>query len=79
VIRRLLKKLYNSFVRWYYRKEIREMKFLICISDIKLSRYYLSELEEKIHPKTDVMIELDKSLKELEFLRKCKIEKRKKI
>jgi hypothetical protein len=79
VIRRLLKKLYNSFVRWYYRKEIREMKFLICISDIKLSRYYLSELEEKIHPKTDVMIELNKSLKELEFLRKCKIEKRKKI
>jgi hypothetical protein len=39
----------------------------------------MHELEKKIHPKTDVMIELNKSLKELEFLRKLKIEKRKKI
>ena len=79
MIKRLLRKLYNSFVRWYYRKEIKEVKFLICLSDIKQSRYYLMELEKKIHPKTDVMIELNKSLKELEFLRKLKIEKRKKI
>lgn len=58
----MLKKLYNSFINFYYKKELAEAKNKIQRLEIDQAIFALQEISKKIHPKTDAIKKLKQEL-----------------
>lgn len=56
------KKLINKFIKWWYKKELEQAKYIIETLPIDVAVYELQELSKKIHPKTDAIKELNEML-----------------
>lgn len=56
----MLKKLYNLFVYMYYIKELEDAKEKLSHMGYIDGKKHLDELKNKIHPKTDAIVNLEK-------------------
>ena len=57
-----MKRILNSFVNWYYKKEYQEYLSKIQKLEINDAIYALEEIKKKINPKTDLIKKLEAEL-----------------